>query len=55
MAGRESPNHRTTDLVTVMTNPVWCRPCWLRECPLDHECMEGIAAASVLDETRRML
>ena len=58
----ESPitGHRslTTDhrsLVTVMTNPVWCRPCWLRECPLDHECMEGIDAARVLDETRRML
>jgi heptosyltransferase-2 len=41
--------------VTVMTNPVWCRPCWLRECPLDRECMQGITPASVLDETRRML
>ena len=51
-------DHLTTDhrsLVTVMTNPVWCRPCWLRECPLDRECMEGIDAARVLDETRRML
>jgi heptosyltransferase-2 len=39
----------------VLTNPVWCRPCFLRECPLDHECMQGIAAPRVLDETRRML
>ena len=42
-------------LVTVMTNPVWCRPCWLRECPLDRACMQGISAGRVLDATRRML
>ena len=23
---------------------VWCRPCMLRECPLDHRCMRGIDA-----------
>ena len=27
----------------------------LRECPLDHECMQGIDVPRVLDETRRML
>ena len=26
----------------VLTHPVWCRPCMLRECPLDHRCMRGI-------------
>jgi heptosyltransferase-2 len=26
----------------VLTNPVWCRPCMLRECPIDHRCMTGI-------------
>ena len=39
----------------VFTHPVWCRPCWLRECPLDHKCMRGIDAADVLAATRRML
>jgi len=26
----------------VLTAPTWCRPCMLRECPLDHRCMSGI-------------
>lgn len=26
---------------------VWCRPCMLRECPLGHACMLGVAAADV--------
>jgi hypothetical protein len=34
---------------------VWCRPCMLRECPLDHACMQGIGVPRVLDATRRML
>jgi heptosyltransferase-2 len=33
----------------IVTLPVWCRPCMLRECPLDHQCMRGIDAAAVLD------
>jgi heptosyltransferase-2 len=41
--------------VSLLTHPVWCRPCMLRECPLDHACMNGIPVAQVLDETRRML
>jgi heptosyltransferase-2 len=41
--------------VSVLTHPIWCRPCMLRECPLDHGCMKGIAVPRVLDETRRML
>jgi heptosyltransferase-2 len=31
----------------VVTHHVWCRPCMLRECPLGHQCMLGIAAADV--------
>jgi heptosyltransferase-2 len=46
---------RTRSRVAVLTHPVWCRPCMLRECPLDHGCMKGIDVPRVLDETRRML
>jgi heptosyltransferase-2 len=40
---------------TVLTHPVWCRPCLLRECPLDHSCMRGIGVPAVLDAARRTL
>ncbi len=33
----------------VLTSPVWCRPCMLRECPLDHRCMSGITPAVVVN------
>jgi heptosyltransferase-2 len=39
----------------VLTNPVWCRPCMLRECPLTHQCMRGIAVDAVLAATRNRL
>jgi heptosyltransferase II len=39
----------------VLTNPVWCRPCMLRECPLDHRCLRGISATAVHDAARRNL
>jgi heptosyltransferase II len=31
----------------VLTHPVWCRPCMLRECPIDHRCMTRITPARV--------
>jgi len=34
----------------VVSHPVWCRPCLLRECPLDHACMRGITPDRVFDE-----
>ena len=40
---------------TVLTHPVWCRPCMLRECPLDHQCMRGVGTTAVLDAARRTL
>jgi heptosyltransferase-2 len=43
------------DAHVVLTNQVWCRPCMLRECPLDHGCMRGIQARDVLDAVRRTL
>jgi heptosyltransferase-2 len=32
---------------TVLTARAWCRPCLLRECPLDHRCMTRISADAV--------
>jgi heptosyltransferase-2 len=43
------------DAHTVLTHPVWCRPCMLRECPIDHRCMHGIGVAPVLAAARRAL
>jgi heptosyltransferase-2 len=39
----------------IITGPAWCRPCMLRECPLDHSCMRGIEVASVVGAARRTL
>jgi heptosyltransferase-2 len=39
----------------VLINPVWCRPCMLRECPLDHRCMTGLAPERVADAVDRLL
>jgi heptosyltransferase-2 len=33
----------------ILVNPVWCRPCMLRECPIDHRCMTGIPVSRVAD------
>jgi len=43
------------DAHVVLTNPVWCRPCMLRECPIDHRCLRGIHAATVAEAARRTL
>jgi heptosyltransferase-2 len=40
---------------TVVAHDTWCRPCLLRECPLDHQCMRGVEVAQVLAATRRGL
>ena len=50
-----SDEHETAPLGdhTVLTNPVWCRPCLLRECPIDHRCMKGISSDRVADAVAR--
>ena len=32
----------------ILTHPAFCRPCMLRECPIDHRCMRGITAEQAL-------
>jgi len=46
---------RSTAAQAVLTHYVWCRPCMLRECPLEHRCMRGISAAAAAAAARQML
>jgi len=33
----------------IVAHQVFCRPCLLRECPIDHRCMRGVAARAVFE------
>ena len=50
-----SPLTRTGGRAEVLTHQVWCRPCMLRECPIDHRCMTGIEPPRVLASVNRLL
>jgi len=39
----------------VVLHPVSCRPCMLRECPIDHRCMTGIDVGEVYDAVKRRM
>jgi len=41
--------------VSVLTADVACRPCYLRECPIDHRCMTRVAPAAVAAEALEAL
>ena len=41
--------------VTVLTADVECRPCYLRNCPIDHRCMTRIPPEQVAAEAMRAL
>jgi heptosyltransferase II len=43
-----APLGRTEQPPSVLIHDVWCRPCMLRECPIDHRCMAGLSPARVL-------
>jgi heptosyltransferase II len=40
---------------TVIVGEAWCRPCMLRECPIDHRCMRSIGVAPVAAAALRSL
>jgi heptosyltransferase-2 len=42
-----APLTRAGGRAEVLINPVWCRPCMLRECPIDHRCMTGLTPERV--------
>ena len=50
-----APLTRAGGRADVLINPVWCRPCMLRECPLDHRCMRGLSPERVLQTVARAL
>jgi heptosyltransferase-2 len=39
----------------VLFHPVWCRPCMLRECPIDHRCMKGLSPDRVFATVRELM
>jgi heptosyltransferase-2 len=39
----------------LLVHQVFCRPCMLRECPIDHRCMKGITADAVFGSVSRRL
>ena len=39
----------------VLTHRVFCRPCMLRDCPIDHRCMKGITAGEVVERVMTRL
>jgi len=39
----------------IVTHAVFCRPCLLRECPIDHRCMRGIGVERVYAAVSRQL
>jgi heptosyltransferase-2 len=39
----------------VLVHPVFCRPCMLRECPIDHRCMKRISSDEVVSSVSARL
>ena len=50
-----APLTRAGGRAEVITHPVWCRPCMLRECPIDHRCMKGITPQRVFETIERLV
>jgi heptosyltransferase-2 len=50
-----APLPRSGGIAEVLINPVWCRPCMLRECPIDHRCMRGLAPSRVFETVEAIL
>ncbi|MDE3156540.1 MAG: lipopolysaccharide heptosyltransferase II [Acidobacteriota bacterium] len=49
------PTSQGTRAHAVLARQVWCRPCMLRECPIDHRCMTRIPPEEVLAALWRQL
>ena len=47
-ADRRTRHQRRSAITTCSIHQVFCRPCMLRDCPIDHRCMKGITADAVV-------
>ena len=45
----------SADRVVAISESVFCRPCFLADCPIDHRCMKRIPADRVYDVVRQFL
>jgi heptosyltransferase-2 len=50
-----APLTRTGKTAEVLTHAVSCRPCMLRDCPIDHRCMTGVAPERVYASVASLL
>jgi heptosyltransferase-2 len=50
-----SPLTRPGGRAEILFNQVWCRPCMLRECPIDHRCMKGLRPERVFESVRALM
>ena len=41
--------------VHAIFHPVFCRPCGLRDCPIDHRCMKRISPDRVFESVKQQL
>jgi len=47
----EGTSHR----VAALSEPVFCRPCFMADCPIDHRCMKRIPSTRVHESVRQLL
>jgi heptosyltransferase-2 len=52
---RTGPTTSTASSMTLLRRPVSCSPCELRECPIDHRCMEWIDVDEVFEAVSHRL
>ena len=49
------PAESAGDRVSAIFEPVFCRPCGLRDCPIDHRCMRRISPERVFEIVRKQV
>ncbi len=50
-----TPHDDPLNSVAPVSEDVFCRPCFLSDCPIDHRCMKRIPTGRVYDAVRRFL
>ncbi|HEV3214556.1 MAG TPA: lipopolysaccharide heptosyltransferase II [Vicinamibacterales bacterium] len=50
-----TPSVAGRDRVRALFHPVFCRPCGLSDCPIDHRCMKKIPPEQVFESVRQQL